>query len=101
MSKFISWLNSLFTTIGSIWSTLKSSKAGSVVIATLNNSTFNSKAMEIVESLQDSDLSGSEKEAKFNELFNAFCDAKGYTVSKNLVNCLRELALAAIQTRAS
>ena len=101
MSKFIDWLASLFTKIGSIWSTLKSSSAGSVVITTLNNTTFNSKAMEIVESLQSSRLSGSEKEAKFNELFNAFCDANGYTVSKSLVNCLRELALAAWQSKNS
>ena len=101
MKTFINWLVSLFTKIGEIWSTLRSSAAGSVVIATLNNTTFNSKAMEIVKELQTTDLTGAQKEEKFNELFNAFCDANGYTVSKSLVNCLRELALAAWQSKNS
>lgn len=99
MKSFINWLIGLFTSIGKIWQTFKASDTGSVVIATLNNPTLNSKAMELVTDLQDSGLTGSEKEAKFNELFNAFCDANNYIVAKNLVNCLRELALAAYQAK--
>lgn len=99
MSKFIEWIKKLFGVIGVIWSTLKNSAAGSAVVKALNNTTFQEKAFELVTALQESDMSGSEKEAAFNSAFNAFCDANGYTVQKSTVNCLRELALAAYQAK--
>jgi len=99
MSKFIEWIKKVFGVIGVIWQTLKSSSAGAAVIKALTNTTLQAKALELVTTLQSSDKSGSEKEEAFNEAFNAFCDAEGYTVAKSTVNCLRELALAAYQAR--
>jgi len=99
MTKFIEWIKKVFGVIGEIWSTLKNSKAGSAVILALTNTTLQAKAMELVSTLQASDKSGTEKEEAFNDAFNAFCDAEGYTVAKSTVNCLRELALAAYNAR--
>jgi len=99
MTKFIEWIKKVFGVIGEIWSTLKNSKAGSAVILALTDTTLQAKAMELVTTLQASDKSGADKEAAFNEAFNAFCDAEGYTVAKSTVNCLRELALAAYNAR--
>ena len=99
MNKFIEWIKQLFGAVGVIWSTLKNSWAGSVVIKAMANTQLQAKAFELVEALQDSGKTGAEKEAAFNAAFNAFCDAEGYTVTKSMVNCLRELALAAYQAR--
>lgn len=99
MNKFIEWIKKAFGVIGQIWSTLKSSSVGSAVIKALSDTTMQAKAMELVSALQSSSMTGSEKESAFNEAFNAFCDANGYTVQKSTVNCLRELALAAYQAK--
>lgn len=99
MTKFIAWLKKIFGVIGVIWSTLKSSSAGCAVIKALSDTTLQQKAFELVSALQSSDKTSEEKEAAFNEAFNAFCDANGYTLAKSTVNCLRELALAAYKAR--
>lgn len=95
MKKFIEWIKKVFGVIGQIWSTLKESPSGSVVIKAITNTELQAKAMELVSTLQDSGMPAAEKESAFNSAFNAFCDAEGYAVAKSTVNCLRELALAA------
>lgn len=99
MIKFIEWLKKIFGAIGVIWSTFKSSPAGSVVMRSLNDTQLQAKAYELVEALQASDKTGTEKEEAFNAAFCAFCDANGYAVAKSTVNCLRELALAAYKAK--
>jgi len=99
MVKFIAWIKRIFGVIGVIWETLQASSAGSAVIKDMTDTQMQAKALELVTALQDSDLSGLDKEKAFNEAFNAFCNANGYTVAKSTVNCLRELALAAYQAK--
>lgn len=99
MTKFINWLKKVFGVIGVIWSTLKNSSAGCAVIKALADTALQAKALELVTTLQSSDKSGADKEKAFNEAFNAFCDANGYAIAKSLVNCIRELALAAYNAK--
>ena len=44
------------------------------------------------------DLTGPQKAAEFNKKFSMWLAAGGKAVSKSIVNCLREWAVAALKT---
>jgi len=99
MAKVIDWFRKLFGYLGEIWQVFRNSSADQTIVKALNDTTFQRKAMEIVKELALQDLTPAEKEARFNELFNQFCDLNGYSVQASVVNTLRELAYSAYQIK--
>lgn len=102
MKAFWNWLKGLFTSgkvttlIGRIVKIVADARSGSET-SILNDKQISDKAIEIVEDLNKTDLSGTEKAATFNERMKVYLTELGKVAGVALLNLIRELAVYAVK----
>ena len=99
----LAWLKGLFTAkkLGIILA-IFAKKAASTVIKEIMDPTNQKKAYDFVKALQDrTDLSNREKAEVFNLQMLDWTKKLGKKLSGNMINCLREMAVAALKAEQS
>ena len=102
MKAFWNWLKSLFTSgratslIGRIVKIVADAKSGSET-SILDDKQVSDKAIEIVEELNETSMTGTEKAATFNERMSAYLKQLGKVAGAALLNLIRELAVYAVK----
>ena len=101
MKAFWNWLKKLFSSdkAKSLISTIVNivAKKETNESAILEDQQVHDKAIEIASDLEKTDLSGSEKATKFNEIMKEYLLQIGKTVGPILLNLIREIAVYAIK----
>ena len=101
MKSFWNWLKSLFTSdkaknlLTRIVNIVANKETDESAI--LEDKEVSDKAIEIATDLENTDLTGTEKAAKFNEIMKEYLVKIGKAVGPILLNLIREIAVYAIK----